>query len=85
MTLFANGKLRTGVAKTREMDQLWSWYNWKNVAALSIQAGVQARQWSSLLPSIEIGLEIYKQVYPPRPLGLGLGAPVTTSEAASST
>jgi hypothetical protein len=82
MTLFANGKLRTGAPGTREMDQLWSWYNWKNVAALAIQAGVQKAQWSSLLPSIEIGLEIFKQVYPPKPLGLGLGPPVTTSEAA---
>jgi hypothetical protein len=82
MTLFANGNLRTGAPGTREMDQLWSWYNWKNVAALAIQAGVQAPRWSSLLPSIEIGVEMYKQVYPPRPLGLGLGPPVTTSQAA---
>jgi hypothetical protein len=82
MTLFANGKLRTGAPGTREMDQLWSWYNWKNVAALAIQNGVQAASWSSLLPSVEIGLEIYKQVYPPKPLALGIGPPVTTSQAA---
>ena len=79
MNLFANGKLRTGAPGTREMDQLWSWYNWKNTAALAIQAGVQAAQWTSLLPSIEIGLEIYRQVYPPT--GAEDTAAVTTSEA----
>jgi len=82
MPLFANGALRVmGAPGTREMDQLWSWYNWKNVAALAIQANVMKDQWTKLLPSIELGLEIYRQAYPPKPLGLGLGAPVTTSEA----
>jgi hypothetical protein len=82
MNLFANGKLRVmGAPGTREMDQLWSWYNWKNVAALAIQANVQKATWTSLLPSIEIGLEIYREAYPPKPLAEDVPPAVTTSEA----
>ncbi|MGA7198395.1 PEP-CTERM sorting domain-containing protein, partial [Roseiarcus sp.] len=82
MNLFANGQLRVATSPgTREMDQLWSWYNWKNVAALAIQANVQKASWTSLLPSVEIGLEIYREAYPLKPLAEDVPPAVTTSEA----
>ena len=84
MNLFANGQLRVATSPgTREMDQLWSWYNWKNVAALAIQANVQKASWTSLLPSVEIGLEIYREAYPLEAIGRGCAARAMTPPSES--
>lgn len=79
VTKFANGIIRTGAPGTREMNSLSDWYNWKGVAAVAIAAGVQKSSWQSLLPAIQTGLEIYRQVYPPT--GVADTAPYSTSDS----
>ncbi len=63
---FANGELRMGAGQ-REMDQFGQWFIWKTFAIQAINRDVDKASWQRILKSLEIGLEIYRQVYPARP------------------
>ncbi len=79
--LFANGKLRTGAIGSREMDQLYQWFVWKQYARLAIAQNINKVEWEQILKSLEKGLEIYKEVYPARDPAVSGMLPLLDSRA----